>query len=69
MIGVYVAILLVGCGLTIRLGTWRSRHAITAAIGTVLAAFAILTGFSIGFMVAPLALIVLALAAMPHLKR
>ena len=68
MIWLYLTILVVGCGLTIRLGTWRSRHVITAGIGTFLAAGAILTGFSIGFIIAPLALIILAFAAMPHLK-
>ena len=67
MIWVYVTVLLVGLALTIRLAAWRSRHAITAGIGTLLAAFAIITGFSIGVYVAPLAVIVLALAAAPHL--
>lgn len=68
MLLVYSTLLLAGLALTIRLATWRSRHAITAGIGTLLAAFAILTGFSIGVYVAPLAVIVLAVAAAPHLR-
>jgi hypothetical protein len=68
MILLYLTILLAGIALTIRLATWRSRHAITAGIGTLLAAFAILTGFSIGVFVAPVAVIVLAVAAAPHLS-
>lgn len=68
MILLYLTILLAGIALTVRLATWRSRHAIAAGIGTFLAAFAILTGFSIGVFVAPLAVIVLAAAAAPHLR-
>jgi heme/copper-type cytochrome/quinol oxidase subunit 3 len=68
MIWLYVTILFVGIALTIRLATWRSRHAITASIGTLIAAFAILTGFSIGFIIAPVAVIVIAAAAAPHLR-
>ena len=68
MIWLYLTILLIGCGLTIRLATWRSRHVITAGAGTVLAAVAVLTGLSIGFVIAPLALAVLGAAVVPHLK-
>lgn len=68
MIWLYLTIFLIGCGLPIRLGAWRSRHVITAGVGTALAAFAILAGFSIGLIIAPLALVVLASAAVPHLK-
>jgi hypothetical protein len=65
----YLAIFLVGLALTVRLAAWRSRHSITAGIGTALAGLAILSGFSIGWVIAPVALLVLALAVHPHLAR
>ena len=68
MILLYLTILIIGLALTIRLASWRSQHAITAGIGTLLAAFAVLSGFSIGYLVAPLALLVIAAAATPHLE-
>ena len=68
MIWSYLAIFLVGLALTARLAAWHSRHSITAGIGTALAGLAILSGFSIGWAVAPVALVVLALAAAPHLS-
>ena len=68
MIVLYLTILIIGIALTIRLATWRSRHAITAGIGTSLAALAVLSGLSIGFLFAPLALLVIAAAAAPHLR-
>ena len=47
---------------------YRSRQSITAGIGTALAGLAILSGLSIGWAIAPVALVVLALAAAPHLR-
>jgi hypothetical protein len=63
MILVYLTMVLVGLALTIRLATWRSRHTITAGIGSLLAVLAIVGGLSIGVYVAPLAVVVLAGAA------
>jgi hypothetical protein len=68
MIWLCFTVFLIGCGLTLRLARWRSRHTYTAAAGTLLAALVILTGFSIGFVVAPVALLVIAAAVVPHLK-
>ena len=68
MLLLYTAVAVIGLALTVRLVTWRSPHAITAGAGTVLAALAIVSGFSIGVYLAPIALLVLALAAAPHLR-
>jgi hypothetical protein len=68
MIWSYLAIFLVGVALTARLAAWRSRQSITAGIGTALAGLAILSGFSIGWAIAPVSVVVLALAAAPHLS-
>jgi hypothetical protein len=68
MLLLYALLGLLGFALTARLMTWRSRHALTAGTGTALAALAIVTGFSIGVYLAPVALLVLALAAVPHLR-
>jgi hypothetical protein len=67
MLLLYVLLTVLGLGLTARLVTWRSPHALTAGAGTMLAAFAVVGGFSIGVYVAPVALFVLALAVAPHL--
>ena len=68
MIWLYLTILIIGIALTIRLTVWRSRHGITAALGTSLAVLAVLSGFSIGYIVAPVALLIIAAAAAPHLR-
>lgn len=68
MIWLYLTILAIGLALTIRLVTWRSRHAATAAIGTSLAALAVLSGLGSGFIIAPVALLIIAAAAVPHLR-
>ena len=69
MIWLYLTILGVGLALTLRLTAWRSRHAVTAGIGSSLAALAVLSGFSIGYLIAPWALLIIAAAAAPHLVR
>ena len=68
MIFLYLTILIIGIALTIRLAIWRSQHGITASIGTALAALAVLTGLGGGFIIAPIALLVIAAAAAPHLR-
>jgi hypothetical protein len=68
MIWLYLTILIIGIALTIRLAAWRSRHAITAGIGASFAGFAVLSGFSIGYIIAPVALLIIAAAAAPHLR-
>ena len=68
MLILYVVIAVIGVALTTRLFMWRSRHAITAGIGTFLAVFAIISGFTIGWIVAPIALLVLAFAVARHLR-
>jgi hypothetical protein len=65
----YLLLTVLGLGLTARLVTWRSPHALTAGAGTMLAAFSVVSGFSIGVYVAPVALLVLALAVVPHLRQ
>ncbi len=67
MVWLYVALFVAGIVLTIKLGRRRSRHVITAAIGTALAFLAILAGFSIGVLLAPLALVLL-LVCVPRLR-
>lgn len=62
MIWVYLLLLLAGILLTGRLAVRRSRQAYTAAAGTVLAALAILGGFSIGIYLAAVSAIVLTIA-------
>lgn len=69
MIWVYVTIVLLGLTLFIRLASWRSPHALTAGIGTVFAVLALLGGFSIGFVIAPVALLTLSAAVIPHLRK
>ena len=68
MIWLYLTILILGITLTIRLAAWRSQHAITAGIGTLFAGLAVLSGFSIGYIIAPVALLMIAAAAVPHLR-
>jgi hypothetical protein len=68
MLTLYVVLALLGLALTTRLFTWQSRHAFTAGVATVLAVGAIVTGFSIGVYLAPVALLALAFAVVPHLR-
>jgi hypothetical protein len=63
MIVAYVVLLAVGFVLTAILASRRSRQAWTAAMGTALAVFAVIAGFSIGWYLAQIAFAVLALAA------
>jgi hypothetical protein len=65
MIWLYLVLVLVGVVLTVLLARRHSRQVWTAGAGTVLAAFSVLSGFSIGIYVAPIALLLLVLAA-PH---
>ena len=69
MLLLYLVIVLLGVALTARLAAWRSRHAWTAGAGTLLGVLAALGGFSIGPLVAPVALLALALAAGAHLRQ
>lgn len=68
MLLLYMVLAVLGAGLTARLLTWRSPHALTAGTGTILAALAIVTGFSIGIYVATVALLLLARAVLPHVQ-
>jgi hypothetical protein len=68
VIWLYVLMTLLGVVLTVLLASRRSRHVWTAGAGTVLAAFSVLSGFSIGVFVAPIALLLL-LLAVPQLRR
>jgi len=68
VIWLYLLMTLLGVVLTVLLAGRRSRHVWTAGAGTVLAAFSVLSGFSIGIFVAPIALFLL-LLAVPHLRR
>jgi hypothetical protein len=56
-------VLLVGVMISVRLVRQRSHHAYTGWAGVLLAVFAILTGFSIGPFIAPLAALLIAVAA------
>lgn len=69
MIWTYITIVIVSIALTVRLASWRSPHALTAGIGTVFAVFALLAGFSIGFLIAPVALLTISAAVIPHLRK
>lgn len=69
MLWLYLLMVLLGVVLTAMLSWRRSRHAVTAIIGTLLAVFAIITGFSIGIFVAPIALVVLGVAAFGLVSR
>ena len=63
MLILYLALLLLGLGLTIAHVRRRSHRAWVAALGTALAAAAVPTGFSIGAYVAAVAAVILAIAA------
>ena len=67
MILLYLLLVLSGLVVTTMLAVRRSRHATTAGIGTLVAFLSILSGFSIGIFLAPVALLILLLAAR-HLK-
>ncbi len=62
MIWFYLLLLLAGIVLAVRLAVRRSRHLGTAAGGTLLAALAILGGFSIGIYLAAVAAVLLIVA-------
>ena len=63
MILIYLSLAVAGLILTALLARRRSRHALTAATGALLGAFAVLSGFSIGIYVAPASLLLLLIAA------
>jgi hypothetical protein len=63
MIWTYALLILTGLCLTVLLAHRRSRHAVTAGVGTVVAIVALLGGFSIGIYIFPVALVLLALSA------
>ena len=63
MIWIYLAVVLVGVLITVRLARQHSRQAYVAGVGVGLGLLAILTGFSIGFLVAPVAALLIAVAA------
>ena len=65
MMAVYLTMSLVGIVLTVAHTRRRSARAWIAVVGTLLAAFAIVSGFSIGHYVALLAGLVLLAAAVP----
>ena len=67
MILLYLLLALSGVVVTTMLAMRRSRHATMAGIGTLVAFLSILSGFSIGIFLAPVALLILLLAAR-HLK-
>jgi hypothetical protein len=67
MIWLYLLLVLLGVVLTVLLARRHSRHVWTAGAATVLAVFSVLSGFSIGIYVAPIALLLLVLAA-PHAR-
>ena len=62
MIWLYLLLILAGLILTVHLARRRSRQVWVAALGTVLACLAVVTGFSIGPLVALVAAALLALA-------
>lgn len=68
MLLLYLVLTALGALFTTRLALWRSPHALPAAGATLLAAVAIPTGFSIGPYLAALALGLLALATVLHLR-
>ncbi len=59
----YLSLAIAGLVLTVLLARRRSRHALTAVVGTVLGGLAVLGGFSIGILLAPVSLVVLLVAA------
>ena len=65
MLAVYLAMTVVGLALTVTHSRRRSARAWVAGLGTLLAGFAILSGFSIGHYVALVAGLVLLAAAVP----
>ncbi len=67
MMWLYLLLVLIGVVLTVLLARRHSRHVWTAGAATVLAVFSVLSGFSIGIYVAPIALLLLVLAA-PHAR-
>ena len=71
MIWSYLTMLICAFALLVLHMRRHSRHAWTAVLAAVLAALAILTGFSIGIFVAPGAVIALVVAALavPQLPR
>ncbi len=69
MLTVYLAMTLVGLALTVAHIRRRSARVWIAVLGTLLAGFAILSGFSIGHYVALAAGLVLLAAAVPVRRR
>ena len=69
MIAIYLAMTVAGIALTIVHRRQRSMRTWIAMLGTLLAAFAVATGFSIGPYVALVAGLVLLVAAMPRRHR
>jgi hypothetical protein len=69
MIGLYGVLTLVGIALTTALAKRRSWHTVSALGGTLLAALAIPTGFSIGIYLALLAVPFLVWAAVQRQRR
>ena len=63
MIWIYLAEVLVGVLITVRLTRQHSRQAYVAGVGVALGLLAILTGFSIGFLIAPVAALLIVVAA------
>jgi hypothetical protein len=63
MIWLYLLLVLLGVVLTVVLARRHSRHVWTAGAASVLAVFSVLSGFSIGIYVAPIALLLLVVAA------
>ena len=64
MLWLYLLLVVIGGALTYAHVRRRARYRWVAVAGTVLAAYAVLSGFSIGIYVAPVALLVLAAAAL-----
>lgn len=62
MIWFYILLVILGVILTVALARRKSVVMLVAMAGTLLAIFAIITGFSIGVYVAPLAALVLGFA-------
>ena len=68
MIWLYSLLVLLGLSAAALLALRGSRHALTAAAAAAIGILAIVTGFSIGIFLAPVALALLVLAA-AHLRR
>ena len=67
MIWTYILIVLLSVIVAVSLARRGSRHAVTDCAPAVIGLLAIVTGFSIGFILAPVALVLLVFAA-AHLQ-